>query len=122
MKDRFQYPEPGQMAWLTDDDFDVFLGEFEYTGLTGGLNRYRNITRDWTELAPWRFAPITVPSLFIGGEKDGPTLLGRRAIERFDRTLPGLRGSHILPGCGHWTQQERPHEVSRLLIEFLGGL
>lgn len=122
MKDRFQYPEPGQMAWLTDDDFAFFVGEFERTGLTGGFNRYRNVTRDWTELAPWRFAPITVPSLFIGGEKDGPTILGRRAIERFDRSLPGLRGSHILPGCGHWTQQERPAEVSQLLVDFIGGL
>lgn len=122
MKDQFQYPQPGQMAWLTDGDLAYFVGEFERTGLTGGFNRYRNITRDWTELAPWRYAPITVPSLFIGGEKDGPTILGRRAIERFDRTLPNLRGTHILPGCGHWTQQERPDDVNRLLVEFLDGL
>lgn len=122
MHERFQYPGAGQMAWMSDDDFAYYLGEFERTGLTGGFNRYRNVTRDWTELAPWRFAPITVPSLFIGGDRDGPTLLGRRAIERFDRTLPGLRGSHILPGCGHWTQQEQPDEVNRLLVDFLGGL
>jgi pimeloyl-ACP methyl ester carboxylesterase len=122
MHERFQWPEPGQMAWLSDDEFAYYLGEFERTGLTGGLNRYRNITRDWTELAPWRFAPVTVPSLFIGGDKDGPTLLGRRAIERFDQTLPGLRGSHILSGCGHWTQQEQPDEVNRLLLDFLSGL
>jgi pimeloyl-ACP methyl ester carboxylesterase len=122
MHERFQWPEPGQMAWLSDEDFRFYVGEFERTGLSGGLNRYRNITRDWTELAPWRFAPITVPSLFIGGDRDGPTLLGRRAIERFDRTLPQLRGSHILSGCGHWTQQEQPEEVNRLLVEFLSGL
>ncbi len=122
LRDRLQQPAPGQMAWMTDDDFAFYLGEFERTGLTGGLHRYRNIERDWTELAAWRHAPIRVPSLFIGGDRDGPTRLGRRAIERFDQTLPGLTRSEILAGCGHWTQQERPDEVNQLLLEFVAGL
>lgn len=121
MRERLQQPEPGQMAWMTDEDLAFYVGEFERTGLTGGFNRYRNITRDWTELAPWHAAPITVPALFIGGELDGPTQLGRRAIDRFEQTLPDLRRSEILPGCGHWTQQERPAEVTELLLEFLAG-
>jgi pimeloyl-ACP methyl ester carboxylesterase len=28
----------------------------------------------------------------------------------------------MLPGCGHWTQQERPDEVSAALIAFLREL
>jgi hypothetical protein len=40
----------------------------------------------------------------------------------FPRTLPGLRGSHILEGAGHWVQQERPDEVNRLLLDFLRTL
>ncbi|MGF1597807.1 MAG: alpha/beta fold hydrolase [Acidimicrobiales bacterium] len=120
--ERLQLPAEGQMAWLPDHDFDYYLQEFLRTGLTGGFNRYRNITRDWTELAAWRFAPITVPALFIGGDRDGPTQLGRRAIDRFDATLPALTRSVILDGCGHWTQQERPAEVNELLLEFLAGL
>jgi pimeloyl-ACP methyl ester carboxylesterase len=122
MKERLQFPEPDQMDWLTDDDFAYYLGEFQRTGMTGGLNRYRNITRDWHELAAWRHAPITVPALFIGGERDGPTRLGQRAIERFDETLPNLVRSEILPSCGHWTQQEQPEVVNHLLLEFLAGL
>lgn len=122
MIERLQLPAEGQMAWLSDDDFDFYLGEFQRSGLTGGFNRYRNITRDWTELAPWRGAPIRVPSLFIGGDRDGPTQLGRRAIERFDQTLPGLVRAEILEGCGHWTQQEKPAEVNRILLDFLAGL
>ena len=122
LRDRLQRPGSGQMAWLTDDDLAFYVGEFERTGLTGGFNRYRNIERDWTELAPWRFAPITVPALFVGGDRDGPTLLGRRAIERFDQTLPALTRSVVLEGCGHWTQQERPDDVNRLLLEFVDGL
>mgnify|MGYP003628175045 FL=1 len=36
--------------------------------------------------------------------------------------LAGLRGCHLLEGCGHWTQQERPEAVNRHLIDWLGGL
>jgi pimeloyl-ACP methyl ester carboxylesterase len=122
LRERFQQPGPGQMGWMTDDDFAFYLGEFERTGLTGGFNRYRNIERDWTELAPWRHAPITVPSLFVGGDRDGPTRWGQAAIDRFDRTLPRLTRSEILEGCGHWTQQERPEAVNQLLLEFVAGL
>ena len=42
------------------------------------------------------------------------------AIEAFRTTLPGLAGSHVLDGCGHWIQQERPDEVNRLLVQWLG--
>jgi pimeloyl-ACP methyl ester carboxylesterase len=33
-----------------------------------------------------------------------------------------LQGAHILPGVGHWTQQEAPEEVTRLLLGWLTGL
>jgi pimeloyl-ACP methyl ester carboxylesterase len=46
----------------------------------------------------------------------------RAAIARFDRTLPGLRGCHLLPGAGHWVQRERAAEVNAVLLEFLRGL
>ena len=108
--------------WLSQEDLDFYVGEFERTGLTGGLNRYRNVERDWYDLGGLRRQPITVPSLFIGGDRDGPTAWGRRAIEAFPGTLPDLRGSHILPGAGHWTQQERAEDVNRLLVEFLASL
>jgi hypothetical protein len=56
------------------------------------------------------------------GEKDGPTRWGGAAIANFSKTLPGLRGSHVLSGCGHWVQQERPREVNELLVKFVKGL
>ncbi|MEM8922243.1 MAG: alpha/beta hydrolase [Actinomycetota bacterium] len=122
MRERFQYPADGQMAWMSADDLAFYVGEFERSGLTGGFNRYRNITRDWHELAPWHGAPITVPSMFIGGDRDGPTQLGLRSIERFEQTLPGLVRSEILDDCGHWTQQEQPETVNRLLRDFLDAV
>ena len=68
MRDRFAYPDP-MPAWLTDDDLDVYAGEFERTGFTGGLNRYRNVDRDWEDLAAFRGRPIEVPALFVGGDR-----------------------------------------------------
>jgi pimeloyl-ACP methyl ester carboxylesterase len=118
LRDRF--PDLGPLpAWLSEDDLDVYAGEFERTGFTGALNRYRNMDRDWEDMATWDGAPIAQPSIFIAGERD-PTLgwMGG-AIEAFGRTLPGLVGSHVLEGAGHWIQQERPAEVNRLLTDWL---
>ena len=84
MRDRFAYPDP-MPTWLTDDDLDVYAGEFEHTGFTGGLNRYRNVDRDWEDLSAFRGRPIEVPALFVGGDRDGPTIWGMPSIERFPR-------------------------------------
>lgn len=121
MRDRLVVPDD-HPAWLPEADFEVYVGEFERTGLTGGLNRYRNVDEDWRDLAAFTHAPITVPAFFVGGSLDGPTIWGRAAIDRFDQNLPDLRHSEILTGCGHWTQQERPAEVDAVLLDFLAGL
>ena len=121
LRDRFVIPDklPG---WLAVEDLEFYVAEFERTGFTGALNRYRNVDRDWGDLTVWARRPITVPSLFIGGDRDGPTLWGASAIARFAQTLPDLRGSHVLAGCGHWTAQERPSEVNELLVSFLDAV
>ena len=121
MKDRFHRPDP-MPDWLSEADLDVYASEFEHTGFRGPLNRYRNVDRDWEDLAAWRGASIDVPALFIGGDRDGPTVLGATAIAAFGTTLPKLHRSIILEGCGHWTQQERPNEVNEALLDFLGGV
>ncbi len=53
---------------------------------------------------------------------NGPTQWGGAAIANFSKTMPGLRGSHVLSGCGHWVQQERPREVNELLVKFVKAL
>jgi pimeloyl-ACP methyl ester carboxylesterase len=121
LRDRFVLPER-LPKWLTEDDVEFYTAEFERTGFAGPLNRYRNVDRDWQDMQHLRDQPIKVPSLFIGGEVDGPTMWGARAIARFPETLPGLKGSHILPGCGHWVQQERADEINQLLTAWLKSL
>jgi pimeloyl-ACP methyl ester carboxylesterase len=120
LRDRF--PGGRLPSWLTEGDLDVYAGEFERTGMTGALNRYRNMDRDWEDLAPYSGAPIKQPSLFIGGGLDASTTWMADAINAYPATLPGLASSHILDGCGHWLQQERPDEVNRLLIGWLDSL
>ncbi|MEU1006035.1 alpha/beta fold hydrolase [Streptomyces tibetensis] len=120
LRDRF--PADRLPEWLSEADLDVYAAEFERTGLTGALNRYRNMDRDWRDLADFAGAPVTQPSLFIGGTLDASTTWLADAIEAYPTTLPGLRGSHLLDGCGHFVQQERPADTNRLLVEWLAGL
>ncbi|MFI6896790.1 alpha/beta hydrolase [Streptomyces sp. NPDC050256] len=120
LRDRF--PAGALPAWLSEDDLDVYAGEFERTGMTGALNRYRSMDRDWEDLARYEGAPIRQPSLFIGGAVDASTTWMADAIDAFPATLPALTASHLLDGCGHWIQQERPDEVNRLLTGWLGQL
>ncbi|WP_055703245.1 MULTISPECIES: alpha/beta fold hydrolase [Streptomyces] len=120
---REHFPTGRLPGWLDPADLDVYAGEFERTGLTGALNRYRCMDRDWADLTP-RFegAPLTRPSLFVGGALDASTTWLADAIKAFPRTLPALSAAHLLDGCGHWVQQERPAEVNRILTGWLAGL
>lgn len=121
LRDRF--PAEGRLpGWLSEDELDFYAGEFERTGLSGALHRYRNMDRDWEDLAGFDGAPITQPSLFIGGALDASTTWMAHAIKAYPATLPGLSASHVLDGCGHWLQQERPDETNRLLTDWLAAL
>lgn len=117
LRDRF--PAGRTPAWLSEHELDVYAGEFERTGMAGALNRYRNMDRDWEDLARFDGAPITQPSLFVGGSLDASTSWLADAIMAYPTTLPGLRASHILDGCGHFIQQERPRETNRILTDWL---
>ncbi len=115
---------PELPPWLAQSELDVFVESFRRSGFAGGLNWYRNIDRNWELLAPFAGAPVTVPALYMAGDKDlvvrFPGMM--KAIEGLKHDVPLLRETVLLPGCGHWTQQERAAEVNAALIRFLGGL
>jgi pimeloyl-ACP methyl ester carboxylesterase len=118
-------PEPKALpAWLSEADVDVYVAEFERTGFTGGLNWYRAIDLGWELMAPWHSARVMTPALYVAGDRDlvidFPGM--EKLIPRLRTVVPKLRQTVLLPGCGHWTQQERPAEVNALLLEFLRGL
>jgi pimeloyl-ACP methyl ester carboxylesterase len=109
-------------AWLTEQDLDVFSQEFERSGFRGGLNWYRNIDRNWELTSFLNGATIHQPALFVAGELDGVIVMSRRAFDTLEASIPNLKKKVLIPGAGHWVQQERPDEVNKLLIEFLTGL
>ena len=116
------FPADRLPAWLTPGDLDVYASEFERTGMTGALNRYRNMDRDWEDLAAFEGRPLTQPTLFIGGALDASTVWMKDAITAFETTMPRMTGTHILDATGHWIQQERANEVNTLLTDWLTTL
>jgi len=119
-------PDPDPFpAWLSDADLDYYIEEFTRSGFFGPLSRYRNHTRDFHFLQAFKGKQIEQPAFFIAGDKDGafngfglmPDPLG---VLRAN--LPNLEGAHVLEGCGHWTQQERPEAVNEFLVPWLTSL
>jgi len=106
-------------AWLSEADLDFFTGEFKRTGFRGGLNWYRNIDRAWELMGFLDGAKLNQPTLFIAGEKDAVVEFYAEAYQALEVNAPNLAKKVLLPGAGHWIQQERPAEVNQLLIEFL---
>jgi pimeloyl-ACP methyl ester carboxylesterase len=111
-------------AWLSAADLDYYVGEFERSGFAGPLNRYRNHDADFAWLQAFKGRRIEQPALFIGGERDPVlSMMGRVDLMPLMKAeVPDLRGADILAGCGHWTQQERPAEVTQRLLAWLAGL
>lgn len=110
--------------WLTAADVEFYAGEFSRTGFRGGLNWYRNIDRNWELLAPFAGAVVIVPALYVAGDRD---LVVRfpgmeQLIANLSTFVPRLRQTIMLPGCGHWTQQERAREVNDAMLEFLKAI
>ncbi len=115
---------PALPAWLTEADVEFYAGEFARTGFRGGLNWYRNIDRNWELLAPYAGARVTVPALYVAGDQD--LVVHFRGMDQLlpnlKQFVPELRQTIMLPGCGHWTQQERPKDVNDAMIAFLNTL
>ncbi len=118
-------PEPAALPeWLGEADVEFYAQEFERTGFAGGLNWYRNIDRNWELLAPYARAQVQVPALYMAGDRDLVLSFpgAKEMVANLSQFVPQLRKTQILPGCGHWTQQERPQEVNEAIIAFLRQL
>lgn len=108
--------------WLTQADIDYSTAEFTRNGFRGPLNWYRNLDRAWEQSRFLSGTPLRLPVLFAAGEKDAVVEMYRPAVDALPYTCTDLRLNTLLPGVGHWIQQERPAEVNELLTRFLGEL
>jgi epoxide hydrolase A/B len=107
---------PRVPRFMTEDDVAVYVGEYERTGFTGGLNWYRNIDRNRELTLQYDGRKIEMPALFMSGTRD--STMKWMSPEVMNGRVTDLR-SELVEGAGHWLQQERPDEVNRALLALL---
>ncbi|MGC8481699.1 MAG: alpha/beta fold hydrolase, partial [Acidimicrobiales bacterium] len=109
-------------SWITDDDIAQVVEGFSRNGFTGPLNYYRNLDANWFSDGALDGVPVQIPSLFLVGEHDLVRSFSRDAEANLAHSCTDLRGHVVVPGVGHWLQQENPAAVNQALVQFLSGL
>jgi pimeloyl-ACP methyl ester carboxylesterase len=116
-------PTPAQVAactWLTDDELNVYVTEFDRTGFQGGLNSYRvgRVPRLAAETQLFAGRTIDVPSLFLSGKSDWGVYQRAGSLDGMRRSCTKFEGVELVDGAGHWVQQERSGQVADRLVAF----
>lgn len=107
--------EPPGEPLLTEDELDVYASAFAAGGFTGPINWYRNWTRNWKSMKGVE-QTVRIPTLFIGAEHD--IVISRKQIEAMKPHVEDLE-IRMIQDCGHWTQQEKPHELNEIMLDWL---
>jgi pimeloyl-ACP methyl ester carboxylesterase len=116
-----QFPDPPQVpSWLSEDDLAVLVPAFERTGFFAPISYYRNFDRNWALTPELEGAKVEVPAFFAMGDRDSVRRMTPGDV--MEGWVTDLREHLVLPGVGHWTQQERPEEINEALLRFLAGL
>jgi pimeloyl-ACP methyl ester carboxylesterase len=115
-------PNPDKMGdWIDEGDVAFYVQEFERGGFRGPLSYYRNMNLTW-ELTAGAPTEIKQPALFVAGDKDGVIAMAAQALENMPTYVKDLRINTLVPGIGHWTQQEAPEAVNEHLLRFLSEI
>jgi pimeloyl-ACP methyl ester carboxylesterase len=111
-------------AWLTEQDLDYYTSELRRTGFRSPLNWYRTLDKSWELMAAWTNAPLLSPALYMVGERDQFLNYpgGQELMASLPAFMPQLKEMFLLPGYGHYLQQEGPQEVNAALLKFLQDL
>jgi pimeloyl-ACP methyl ester carboxylesterase len=117
-------PPDGPLSFMSDADLDLYAEAFRRSGTVGGFNRYRAAGLDVVANADIMGATVEHPSYFIAGERDAVRSMvpGVDMYEDPGAGCTDFRGRTIVPGVGHWVQQEAPAEVNAALDAFLATL
>ena len=103
--------EPTGIPLMSQDQLAVFVDAFQHSGFTGGINWYRNISRNWEIIGRYE-QRITQPTLMIYGDYD---LVPKS--ETLGNFVPDLTVQSF--PCGHWIQQEKPKETTDAILGWL---
>jgi pimeloyl-ACP methyl ester carboxylesterase len=118
---------PLPWSWLSTQEFEHYLREYTRggpeTAFMGGLNSYRVADRNWELGEAYADADIRQPALFVAGAEDVVLkMIPGDAIDVMRRRVPLLREVVLVPGAGHFVQQEQPQAVNAALLRFLDSL
>ncbi len=100
---------------LDAGELDFYVRRFERTGFTPSINWYRNISRNW-KAGLGMDQTIRVPSLMISAAND--VVLRPSMAVGMEAHVPDLE-THVIENCWHWTPEEKPAEVNRLMTSWL---
>lgn len=119
-------PPPLPWPWLSEEEFAHFVAAYNHPDVMrrfiGGMNSYRTADANWEQGRIWADTDVTVPTLFLYGEKDPSFGFFPDWEERMRRRVPGLRDIVALPGAGHFVQQETPGPFNQAVLQFFGTL
>jgi pimeloyl-ACP methyl ester carboxylesterase len=105
---------PGHVL-LSPEELEVYRTAFARTGFTGGINWYRNFTRNW-QTTEGVTQKVNVPALMIIATND--VVLRPSLADGMEQYVPDLE-KHLIKDCGHWTQAEKPDELNRVMVDWL---
>ncbi len=119
-------PEPPyegpEGVWLTPADLDVYADEFAHSGFFGPVSWYRNLDANFEALQGFGADRLTMPTAFVTGELDVVNTMDPGGIERMQSVLPDFRGATVVPGAGHWVQQESPAAFNAAMLAHLDSI
>lgn len=108
-------PATDRNQFLSKAEIDAYVAAFSVSGFRGPINWYRNFTRNW-ERSAHIADHVAAPSLMIMAEDD--LVLPPSAADGMEKYVPNLTKA-LVKGSGHWTQQEQPDAVNRLIIDWM---
>lgn len=117
----FPYMGP-EGPWLDEAEFSVYAKGFANSGFFGPVSWYRNLDANYEVVKGMGADRLSMPSYFITGDVDVVRLMDPTGPERMRSQLPDYRGDTIIPGAGHWVQQEAPQAFNTALLGFLATL
>jgi len=101
---------------LAPEELATYVATFSRTGFRGGINWYRNWDRNWETAPEVGVAKVDLPCLMVTAAWDWA--LRPELAAGMPALIPDLE-THRIERCGHWTQQERPDELNRILVDWL---
>ena len=107
--------------WLPRADFDVYVEQFRRSGFFGPVSWYRNFDANYELVRHVDPRGFPMPTAFVAGEND-PVIARPGMVESMEAILPNHLDSTLIPGAGHWVQQEAPDQFNDWLLGILSSI